>query len=128
MSHLTYEAEIGPYFCKLGKEERRGGGMGNTKTARSSVFSKHNRFVVLAVHCGKRPAVESVNVKGQFDVSDADENEEVNSNDAELINDKLFEELASLRIARDYLHRKIAEERAQQILMEGKAATINSKI
>ncbi|VDP50145.1 unnamed protein product [Heligmosomoides polygyrus] len=56
---------------------------------------------------------DSVNVRGQLNV--AGEGEEVSSGVAvDYDNDKLFDELPSLRIAREYLRRKIAAERQME--------------
>ncbi|KJH51858.1 hypothetical protein DICVIV_01937 [Dictyocaulus viviparus] len=53
--------------------------------------------------------IDSVNVRGQLNV--VDETEPVSSGDGENHDEKLFEQLPSLRIAREYLRRKIAAER-----------------
>ncbi|RCN48851.1 hypothetical protein ANCCAN_05135 [Ancylostoma caninum] len=59
--------------------------------------------------CDSTPVTESVSVKGQLII--ADEREEVDSNQKEHSDDDDFDKLESFRIAREYLHRQIAQER-----------------
>ncbi|EYC39299.1 hypothetical protein Y032_0663g1302 [Ancylostoma ceylanicum] len=62
--------------------------------------------------CDSSPNIESVSVKGQLIV--ADESEEVDSTQTEQPDDDVFDKLESFRIAREYLRRKIAEERNRE--------------
>ncbi|KAK5972665.1 hypothetical protein GCK32_009114 [Trichostrongylus colubriformis] len=56
---------------------------------------------------------DSVKIRGQLNV--IDEGEDISSGAvAEEYDDKIFDELPSLRIAREYLRQKIAEERQQK--------------
>uniref|UniRef100_W6NA32 Secreted RxLR effector peptide protein n=1 Tax=Haemonchus contortus TaxID=6289 RepID=W6NA32_HAECO len=56
---------------------------------------------------------DSVKIRGRLDV--VDDSEETNSGaQVEDYDDKIFDELPSLRIAREYLRQKIAAERQQR--------------
>uniref|UniRef100_W6NEU4 Uncharacterized protein n=1 Tax=Haemonchus contortus TaxID=6289 RepID=W6NEU4_HAECO len=56
---------------------------------------------------------DSVKIRGRLDV--VDDSEETNSGaQVEEYDDKIFDELPSLRIAREYLRQKIAAERQQR--------------
>ncbi|CAJ0600804.1 unnamed protein product [Cylicocyclus nassatus] len=65
--------------------------------------------------CGQCQHQETVNVRGQLNIVDHVQQIEQENTEP----DNFFENLTSLRIAREYLQRKIAEERRQQEEFKG---------